>query len=111
MKYKVRPTLTFVRQVKRILRVYPKLDLTIKNYFLELEAHGIMGNRLVGKPRFWKDRVPMKPYGIGKSGGMRVISYFEQGTDIIVPAMIYLKSEMENPEPEWFVEAAREIAD
>lgn len=111
MRFRIRLTHTFIRQAKHILKTYPKLDLTLKTFFLSLETNGISGNRLVGRPLFWKDRLPMKPYGIGKSGGMRIVCYFEPDSTLIVPAMIYLKSEMQNPDPAWFTEVAREIAE
>jgi hypothetical protein len=51
----------------------------------------------------------MKPYGIGKSGGLRIISYNAVPQDLIVPALIYAKADLENPPHQMMVEAAKEI--
>jgi hypothetical protein len=74
----------------------------------ELEK-GIKGDNIPGYNEFWKDRLAMKPYGVGKSGGLRIISYHIDSKDLIVPAIIYPKVDRGNPSHQMMIEASDEI--
>ena len=76
----------------------------------ELEK-GIKDDNIPGRNEFWKDRIAMKPYGIGKRDGLRIISYHVDSEDLIIPALIYAKVDLENPTYKMMVEAIEEIAD
>ncbi|MFZ2448777.1 MAG: hypothetical protein WAW37_20635 [Syntrophobacteraceae bacterium] len=53
----------------------------------------------------------MKLYGKGESGGLRIISYHVPSEPLIVPALIYAKSELENPPHKLLIEITSEIRD
>ena len=54
----------------------------------------MMGNEIF--PNCRKARIAIKSKGKGKSGGGRIIFYFEIGENDIILLFIYDKSEMEN---------------
>ena len=72
---------------------------------------GIKGKIVPGCKVLWKDRIAMKPYNIGKSGGLRIISYHVPDEELIIPALIYAKSDVENPPHRMLIEAIAEIRD
>lgn len=80
----------------------------LADYLEELEG-GIKGDNIPGYNEFWKDRIAMKPYGVGKSGGLRVISYHTDSEDQIIPAIIYPKVDLGNPSHQMMTEASDEI--
>ena len=108
MKFEVKPAPTFVRETKQLLKKYPNMKSEIKAYIESLEK-GITGDNIPGFNELWKDRLAMKPYGRGKSGGLRVISYHTPSVNVIVPALIYAKSDTENPPHELLVRTVAEI--
>jgi mRNA-degrading endonuclease RelE of RelBE toxin-antitoxin system len=59
-----------------------------------LEENPMMGDEIF--PNCRKVRVAIKSKGKGKSGGARVIFYFEVVEDKIILLFIYDKSEIEN---------------
>ena len=63
-------------------------------FLSELEQNPTMGDEIF--PNCRKARIAIKSKGKGKSGGGRVIFYFEVVEDKIILLFIYDKSEMEN---------------
>ncbi|MDR3557529.1 MAG: hypothetical protein P4L55_22455 [Syntrophobacteraceae bacterium] len=63
---------------------------------------GIKGENMPGFN--WKDRLAIKPYNIGERGGLRFISYHNPAEAIIIPALIYAKSNMANPPNKLLIE-------
>lgn len=111
MNYDVRPTPTFARQLDQIISRYPEFTDTIIKYLVTLEETGIKGRRIPGKHSnlFWKDRLPIKGYR-GKRGGGRIICYHNpENPLIIIPAMIYLKSDLSHPTNQMFKSLLEEI--
>ncbi len=120
MSFEVKVADTFVRQSKQIIKNYPDLKDNIRQYILELEKSGPKGNQIPNKEvpgkkgdpskrGFYKDRLALEGTS-GKSGGIRLITYCNPSeSSTIFLAMIYLKSELENPTSQMFKDFLREI--
>lgn len=104
----VTPTPTFVRQAKDILSRFPSLKPELKAYLEGLESHAPRGDQIPGHRSLWKDRLGMKAYRIGKSGGLRIIMYFD-GSGEVFPAMIYFKRDIAQPTKKEIDAATAEI--
>lgn len=108
MKFKVKPSPLFRRQAKEILKKHRKMKAEIRKYLEGLET-GPKGKRMPGYAFLFKDRIPMKPYGTGKRGGLRIICYHDDSTSDIFPLMIYSKSVISEPTKEMLMRAIREL--
>lgn len=108
MDYTVSPAPSFQRQVKGILKKYPLIRSDLENYLKKLK-NCLPGDRIPGHPNLVKDRLALKPYNIGKKGGLRLISYNVADTLYVFPLLIYSKSDMPNPPNKMIVEAVREL--
>ena len=84
----------FEKSLKRLSKKYPSLKADYLAFLNELEKNPLMGNEIF--PNCRKARIAIKSKGKGKSGGGRVIFYFEIGENDIILLFIYDKSEMEN---------------
>jgi mRNA-degrading endonuclease RelE of RelBE toxin-antitoxin system len=73
---------------------YPSLKADYLAFLSELEKNPMMGDEIF--PNCRKTRIAIKSKGKGKSGGGRIIFYFEIIQDKIILLFIYDKSEMEN---------------
>lgn len=51
----------------------------------------------------------MKPYSIGKRGGLRIICYHDDRTSDIFPLMLYSKTMMSEPTREMLMRALSEL--
>jgi hypothetical protein len=118
MNYIVKTVPTFVTQLKQILGKYPKIKEDIGKYLRELEVSGVKGVQIPSKSvpgkqnkhGFYKDKLPLEPYNIGKRGGLRLICYRNPAeSSPIILAMVYLKSELENPTNQMFKNFLSEI--
>ncbi len=112
MTYDVKPAPTFIRQLRQIIERYPEIKEQIREYLTKLEETGVKGSRIPGKNKnfFWKDRFPVKSAKAGKSGGGRIICYQNpENPTVIIPAMIYLKTDLSNPNSKMFKDLLREI--
>ncbi|MDR2912593.1 MAG: addiction module toxin RelE [Alistipes sp.] len=84
----------FEKSLKRLSKKYPSLENDFLAFLSELEANPSMGDEIF--PGCRKARIAIRSKGRGKSGGGRVIFYFEVSDDTVVLLFIYDKSEMEN---------------
>ena len=84
----------FEKSLKRLSKKYPSLKADYLAFLNELEKNPMIGNEIF--PNCRKARVAIKSKGKGKSGGGRIIFYFEIGENDIILLLIYDKSEMEN---------------
>jgi len=84
----------FEKSLKRLSKKYPSLKTDYLAFLNELEQNPMMGNEIF--PNCRKARIAIKSKGKGKSGGGRIIFYFEIGENDIILLFIYDKSEMEN---------------
>jgi mRNA-degrading endonuclease RelE of RelBE toxin-antitoxin system len=92
MNFEVAPE--FEKSLMRLNKKYPSLKADYLVFLSELENNPMMGDEIF--PNCRKARIAIKSKGKGKSGGGRVIFYFEIVDDTIILLYIYDKTEMEN---------------
>ena len=92
MNFKV--TSEFEKALKHLAKKYPSIKEDYVALLKELEENPIAGDEIFKNCR--KIRMAIKSKGKGKSGGGRVIFYYEIDGDDIILLYIYDKSEMEN---------------
>ena len=118
MRFDVKIAPSFGVQLKEILQKYPNIKDDIRKYIEEFEVTGPKGKQIPSKnvpgkenkQGFYKDRLPLEPYNIGKSGGLRIICYCNPcNPSTIILSMAYLKSELENPTNQMVKKFLREI--
>ena len=84
----------FEKSLKRLSKKYYSLKEDYLAFLKELEKNPMIGDEIF--PNCRKARIAIKSKGKGKSGGGRVVFYFEIIEDRIILLFIYDKSEMEN---------------
>jgi len=84
----------FEKSLKRLSKKYPSLKADYLSFLSELEKNPLLGDEIF--PNCRKARIAIKSKGKGKSGGGRVIFYFQIVENRIILLFIYDKSEMEN---------------
>jgi len=92
----VTPTDSFERKVKRLLKKFPTLSVSLLKLEEELIENPFSGNKLSNN--LYKVRLADKSKGKGKSGGFRVITYLVKQTGESIEVFlltIYDKSELD----------------
>jgi len=84
----------FEKSLKRLNKKYPSLKADYLVFLQKLEKNPTMGKEIFLNCR--KARIAIKSKGKGKSGGGRIIFYFEIIEDKIILLFIYDKTEMES---------------
>jgi mRNA-degrading endonuclease RelE of RelBE toxin-antitoxin system len=84
----------FEKSLKRLSKKYPSLKADYLAFLNELKKNPLLGDEIF--PNCRKARIAIKSKGKGKSGGGRIIFYFELVEDKIILLFVYDKSEMEN---------------
>jgi len=84
----------FEKALKRLSKKYPSLKTDYLAFLSELEKNPNLGDEIF--PNCRKARTTIKSKGKGKSGGGRVIFYFEIVQDKIILLFVYDKSELES---------------
>ena len=92
MKFEV--TIEFEKSLKRLSKKYKSLKDDYIQFLNELEKNPYIGDEIIENCR--KARIAIKSKGKGKSGGGRVIFYYEIVNDTIILLYIYDKNELEN---------------
>ena len=92
MKFEV--TIEFEKSLKRLSKKYKSLKDDYIQFLNELEKNPYIGDEIIDNCR--KARIAIKSKGKGKSGGGRVIFYYEIVNDKIILLYIYDKNELEN---------------
>ena len=92
MKFEV--TIEFEKSLKRLSKKYKSLKDDYIQFLDKLEKNPYIGDEIIENCR--KARIAIKSKGKGKSGGGRVIFYYEILNDEIILLYIYDKNEMEN---------------
>ena len=92
MRFEV--TIEFEKSLKRLSKKYKSLKDDYIQFLNELEENPYIGDEIIENCR--KARITIKSKGKGKSGGARVIFYYEIVNDEIILLYIYDKNEMEN---------------
>jgi mRNA-degrading endonuclease RelE of RelBE toxin-antitoxin system len=89
MSYNVKLTPNFKKQAKRLSKKYNSLPSDLAKLFDQLAQNPQMGNPL-GK-NIYKVRMSITSKGRGKSGGARIITYYQKGEKDILLLTIYNK--------------------
>ena len=105
MNFEVAPE--FEKAFKRLYRKYPSLKRDYISFLSELEKNPTMGDEIF--PNCRKVRIAIKSKQKGKSGGGRIIFYFEIIQDKIILIFIYDKSEMENVQTAYIEQILRTL--
>ena len=94
MSYKVKTIPKFDRDVKRLAKKYPSLKNEFFELIQELKEQPKQGTALGNN--CYKIHIAIASKGKGKSGGARVITYFQITATTVFLLTIYDKSEQEN---------------
>ena len=92
MNFEVAPE--FEKSLKRLSKKYKSLKSDYLKFLKELENNPMLGDEIF--PNCRKARIAIKSKGKGKSGGGRIVFYFEIIDNLIILLFIYDKSEIEN---------------
>jgi len=91
MSYKVKTTLHFDKEVKRIAKKHKGIKSNLAKLIEDLELNPFQGTEL--GQNIYKIRLANSGTNKGKSGGARVITCVVVVSEIVYLAEIYLKSE------------------
>lgn len=94
MSYKVKSIPKFEKELKRLVKKYPSLKNEYFDLVQSLKTHPEQGSPLGN--HFFKIRIAISSKGKGKSGGARVITYFQVIESSVFLLTIFDKSEKEN---------------
>jgi len=94
MSYKIFSIAPFDKQLKRLSKKYPSLKKEYIELLHSLEKNPKQGTSL-GK-NCYKFRIAISSKGRGKSGGARVITYFQLTPAALFLLAIYDKAEQDN---------------
>ena len=94
MSYKVKTIPYFEKELKRLAKKYPSLKTEFIKLVNQLEQEPKLGTSLGNN--CYKIRLAIASKGKGKSGGARVLTYFQISETSVFLLSIYDKSEQEN---------------
>lgn len=94
MSYNVKSIAVFEKQARRLIKKYASLKKELLELVQELKENPEQG-KPIGKSCF-KIRIAIASKGKGKSGGARIITYFQVSDSTVFLLSIYDKSEKEN---------------
>jgi len=94
MSYKVIPSDTFEKDVKRLSKKYKKIKFDLQSFLKELQKNPTMGTPLGNS--CYKVRVANSSIPTGKSGGFRIITLLKVEKERIFLLTIYSKSDKES---------------
>ena len=86
-------TSVFEKSVKRLARRFRSMKDTYKQILLDLEKNIPIGEEIQGHQKFYKARYPNPEAGRGKSGGFRIIYFWNAEKKIIILVDIYSKTD------------------
>ncbi len=107
MNFEVAPE--FERSLKRLSKKYPSMKADYLAFLAELEHNPAMGDEIF--PGCRKARIAIHSKGRGKSGGGRVIFYYEVVDERVILLFIYDKSEMESVQTAYIEQILRSTLD
>jgi len=90
MSYKIKTIPRFEKDVKRLKKRFPKIKEDLNNLIYDLQENPKIGTSL--GDNIYKIRIPNSSIPTGKSGGFRLITYYELESVIYLITM-YSKSE------------------
>lgn len=94
MSYKVKLIPRFEKEIKRLSKKYPSLKLEYIELVNDLKQNPTQGTSIGNN--CYKIRLSISSKGKGKSGGARVITYFQISATTVYLLSIFNKSEQEN---------------
>jgi len=94
MNYKIIPSDTFEKEVKKLSKKYKKIKSDLQSFLKELQKNPTMGTPLGNN--CYKVRVANSSIPTGKSGGFRIITLIKVEKEKIFLLTIYSKSDKEN---------------
>ncbi len=92
MKFEV--TSEFEKALKRLSKKYKSMRDDYIRFLDELEQNPLIGDEIIANCR--NARIAIKSKGKGKSGGGRIIFYYEIVEDNVVLLYVYDKNELES---------------
>jgi mRNA-degrading endonuclease RelE of RelBE toxin-antitoxin system len=96
MKFSIKHTEVFAKQVKRLKKKYNSLKEELEELENQLKQNPFLGTSL--GHHTYKIRLGIKSKGKGKSGGLRIITYVVDALNNVYLFAIYDKSEIGNIE-------------
>ena len=93
MSYEIKTIPRFEKDVKRLKKRFPKIKKDLLNLINELSNNPNTGIHL--GENIFKIRIPNSSIPIGKSGGFRVITYYQTENTIYL-ITIYSKTDQDN---------------
>ncbi len=96
MNYKITLTDSFKVSIKELLKSYIHIKKDIRKALEILEVNPYLGVSIKGVGKLWKFRVKNSDIKKGKSGGYRLIYFFNSNTKVIFPILIYQKTKKED---------------
>lgn len=94
MSYNIIPTEKFKKQAKKLVKKYASLKKELENFALELSNNPEQGKPL-GNNTF-KIRLAVRSKNVGKSGGMRIITFTINPNKEVYLLTIYDKADIES---------------
>lgn len=94
MSYKIVPTHTFDRELKRLAKKHRSIKADVGELGEQLEENPTMGDEII--EHCYKIRMAITSKNKGKSGGARVITYIYVTQETVFLLSIYDKGEQED---------------
>ncbi|MFA9213339.1 MAG: type II toxin-antitoxin system RelE/ParE family toxin [Candidatus Methylacidiphilales bacterium] len=94
MSYKIVPTHTFDRELKRLAKKHRSIKADVYELGEQLEENPTMGDEVI--ENCYKIRMAITSKNKGKSGGARVITYVYVAQETVFLLSIYDKGEQED---------------
>jgi mRNA-degrading endonuclease RelE of RelBE toxin-antitoxin system len=94
MSYKIVPTHTFAKELKRLAKKHRSIKTDVSELGELLEINPTMGDEVI--EHCFKIRMAISSKNKGKSGGARLITYIYFAQEIVFLLSIYDKAEQED---------------
>jgi mRNA-degrading endonuclease RelE of RelBE toxin-antitoxin system len=94
MSYKIIPTHTFDRELKRLAKKHRSIKADVYELGEQLEENPTLGDEVI--ENCYKIRMAITSKGKGKSGGARIITYVYVAQETVFLLSIYDKGEQED---------------
>ena len=92
MNYRIKLTYSFKLSIKELKKKYIHIKKDVGKALEILEGNPFLGVSIKGFGKLWKFRVINSDIKKGKSGGYRLIYFFNSNTKILFPLLVYEKS-------------------
>lgn len=89
-------TSVFKKEIKKLRKKYPSVTKIFEQIIDDLTKSPGIGDEISGHQGFFKVRYANPDAKKGKSGGFRVIYFFDSASNLVILVSIYSKSEQED---------------